>query len=180
MGAPMGSFRNYGHETRAIAIIDRSLAEEEPGVYRGRVKIPVEGEYDIAFLMDTPQFLHCFSAVVEPDPNARAAAGVNVEFQIDNRFVTALKPHVVRFVLSDAGNQSPIGGLEDVTVLYYRADGRGRQVVSAKSVGDGVYEATLQIGAPTTYYVFVAAPSRKLDYTDMSFLSLIAQPDKGQ
>ena len=174
MGAPMGSFRNYGHETRAITIIDRSLSEDEPGVYRGRVKIPVEGEYDIAFLMDTPQFLHCFSAVVEPDPDAKVAAGVDVEFQIENRFVPASAPYTIRFVLSDAGNKSPIIGLEDVTVLYYRADGRGRQVVPASSLGDGVYEATLQIGAPTTYYVFVAAPSRKLDYTDMSFLSLIA------
>ena len=174
MGAPMGSFRNYGHETRAITIIDRSLAEEEPGVYRGRVKIPVEGEYDIAFLMDTPQFLHCFTAFVEPDPDAKAAAGVDVEFQVQDRFVPAGKPQALRFVLSDAGNKSPISGLEDVSVLYYRADGRGRQVVTAQSLGDGVYEATLQFGSPSTYYVFVATPSRDLDYTDMSFLSLIA------
>jgi len=176
MGAPMGSFRNYGHETRAITIIDRSLSEEEPGVYRGRVKIPVEGEYDIAFLMDTPQFLHCFTAYVEPDPDAKAASGVDVEFQVQNRFVTAGKSQALRFVLSDAGNKLPITGLEDVSVLYYRADGRGRQVVGAQSLGDGVYEATLQIGEPTTYYVFVATPSRSLDYTDMSFLSLIAVP----
>ena len=39
MGAPMGSFRNYGHETRAIEIVDRSMSEIEPGVYRARVKI---------------------------------------------------------------------------------------------------------------------------------------------
>ena len=178
MGAPMGSFRNYGHETRAITIIDRSLAEEEPGVYRGRVKIPVEGEYDIAFLMDTPQFLHCFTAYVEPDPDSKVAAGVDVAFKLESRFVSAGKPQTLRFVLSDAGNKSPITGLEDVSVLYYRADGRGRQVVAAQSLGDGVYEATLQIGAPTTYYVFVAAPSRSLDYTDMSFLSLIAVTGK--
>jgi hypothetical protein len=39
----MGSFRNYGHETRASTIVDRSLAEVAPGVYRGRVRIPFEG-----------------------------------------------------------------------------------------------------------------------------------------
>ena len=51
MGAPMGAFRNYGHEARAIAIVDRSLAERAPGVYTGRVKIPVEGTYDVAFMV---------------------------------------------------------------------------------------------------------------------------------
>ena len=40
MGAPMGAFRNYGHEARAIEIVDRSLGEREPGVYTGRVKLP--------------------------------------------------------------------------------------------------------------------------------------------
>ena len=55
MGAPMGSFRNYGHEARAIAIVDRSLDEVSPGVYRGRVRVPVEGIYDIAFMMDSPR-----------------------------------------------------------------------------------------------------------------------------
>jgi hypothetical protein len=174
MGAPMGSFRNYGHETRAITIIDRSLSEDEPGVYRGRAKIPVEGEYDIAFLMDTPQFLHCFSAVVEPDPNAVAASGVNIEYQVEKRFVTANQPQTVRFLLSDAGDKLPISGLEDVTVLYYRSDGRGRQVTQARSIGDGLYETTINIGTPSTYYVFVATPSRGLEYTDEAFLSLIA------
>ncbi len=178
MGAPMGSFRNYGHETRAIEIVDRSMSEVEPGVYRGRVKIPVEGEYDVAFMMDTPQFLHCFSAFVEPDPNKEEAAGLDIEYQVAGRFVMVGEPKTIQFVLKDAGAGTPVSDLSDVSILYYRADGRGRQVIPATSLGDGMYEATLNIDRPATYYIFVAAPSRDLDYTDLAFYSLIAIPDE--
>ena len=176
MGAPMGSFRNYGHEARAIEIVDRSMSEVEPGVYRGRVKIPVEGDYDVAFMMDTPQFLHCFSVAVEPDPNKAEETGLKVEYQISERFVTAGQPKKIQFLLNDAATSTPVADLDDVSILYYRADGRGRQVASATPLGGGTYEATINIESPATYYLFVAAPSRDLDYTDLSFYSLIAIP----
>lgn len=176
MGAPMGSFRNYGHETRAIEIVDRSMSEVEPGVYRGRVKIPVEGDYDVAFMMDTPQFLHCFSTFVEPDPNKERETGLSVEYQPAKRFVTVGEPRTVQFVLSDAGSGTPVPDLEDVSVLYYQADGRGRQVLPATQVGNGMYEVELNFHAPGTYYMFVGVPSRDLDYTDLTFYSLIGVP----
>jgi len=176
MGAPMGSFRNYGHETRAIEIVDRSMSEVEPGVYRGRVKIPVEGDYDIAFMMDTPQFLHCFSAFVEPDPNSEAAVGLNVEYVTGDRFVKIGEQKSVQFILSDAGAGTPVPDLADVSILYYQSDGRGRQVVPATALGEGLYEAELNITAPATYYIFVGAPSRDLNYTDLPFYSVIAIP----
>ncbi len=178
MGAPMGSFRNYGHETRAIEIVDRSMSEVEPGVYRGRVKIPVEGEYDVAFMMDTPQFLHCFSAFVEPDPNSAEDTRLQVDYEIDNRFVTAGEAKTVQFTLKNTRDSATVVGLTDVSVLYYQSDGRGRQVIPATSVGEGVYEAELKLSSPATYYIFVAVPSRDLDYTDLPFYSLIAIPDE--
>ena len=176
MGAPMGSFRNYGHETRAITIVDRSLSEREPGVYRGRVRVPVEGDYDVAFMMDTPQFLHCFSAAVLPDPNAAASNRTVVEFLLKKRTINTAAPQPIRFRLSDAGNTLPVDGLEDVSVLFYRADGRGRATVPAQFVGDGVYEANVTVPMPATYYFYVGAPSRDLDFSDAPFLSLVAIP----
>ena len=52
----------------------------------------------------------------------------------------------------------------------------------ARSLGDGVYEATVKIGAPpATWYVFVGSQSAELAYNDLPFLSLmgIPKPDKG-
>ena len=177
MGAPMGNFRNYGHETRAIEIVDRTLSEVQPGVYRGRVRIPVEGNYDVAFMMDTPQFLHCFDAEVAPDPASAASDGkLAVEFQVPDRQLTIGETRPIRFRLADAGSGRPAAALTDVSVMYYRSDGRARKVEAARVVGGGVYEATLRLDSPATYYVFVGAPSRDLDYSDAAFLSLTGVP----
>jgi YVTN family beta-propeller protein len=176
MGAPMGSFRNYGHEARAIEIVDRSLAEKSPGVYRGRVKIPVEGIYDVAFMMDSPQFLHCFTAQVVPNESdqGKAAKPMAVEFQTPDRKMTVGEAKTIQFRLADASSGASISDLPDVSVLYYRSDGRGRVVRPAKSIGDGVYEATVEVMEPATYYVFVGVPSKGLNYTDQPFMSLMA------
>ncbi len=176
MGAPMGSFRNYGHEARAITIVDRSLAEVAPGLYRGRVKIPVEGLYDIAFMFDSPQFLHCFTALVQPDETAEdtGAGKLAVEFEIDSRRISVGEPVTVRFRLKDVATGEPVIGVPDASVLYYRSDGRGRVTQPAIPVGDGLYEATIQASMAATYYVFVGAPSKGLQHSDQPFLSLMA------
>jgi YVTN family beta-propeller protein len=182
MGAPMGSFRNYGHEARAITIVDRSLAEVAPGMYRGRVKIPVEGLYDVAFMFDSPQFLHCFTALVQPDETAEdtRAGKLAVEFEVESRRINVGEPTKVRFRLLDASTREPLTGVPDASVLYYRSDGRGRVTQPARPLGDGLYEATVQPYMAATYYVFVGAPSKGLRYTDQPFLSLmvLAAPAK--
>ena len=177
MGAPMGNFRNYGHETRAIEIVDRSLGEKSPGVYQGRVKIPVEGLYDVAFMMDSPQFLHCFTAVVEPGLDTDDEGGavtLAVDFATTDRRMAVGESKSVQFTLKDAKSGALATNLSDVSVLYYRADGSGRTVLPARPIADGVYEATVTVTESATYYVFVGAPSMGLDYSDQPFFSLMA------
>ena len=177
MGAPMGAFRNYGHEARAIEIVDRSLSEREPGVYTGRVKIPIEGTYDIAFMMDTPRFLHCFSATVEPNPELKVStAPMAIEYQLAERRVPVGGSTKVIFKLTDPRTGLPRHDIPDVTVLYYSADGRGRRVVPARTLGGGLYEADVRIDRLATYYVFVGSRSEKLRYNDLPFVSLMGQP----
>jgi YVTN family beta-propeller protein len=177
MAAPMGAFRNYGHQARAIEIADRSLAEREPGVYTGRVRIPVEGTYDIAFLMDTPRFVHCFSAKVEPNPKVRTARKpLAVEYRIADRRVQAGASATVTFRLTDTLTGKPRGNIRDVTVLYYGSDGRGRTVVPARPLGDGLYEADVKVTRVTTYYLYVGSRSAKLKYSDLPFASLMGIP----
>ena len=177
MAAPMGAFRNYGHQARAIEIVDRSLSELEPGVYVGRVKIPIEGVYDIAFMMDTPRFLHCFSAEVAPNPEVgTATAKMSIEFEVGSKYVPVGTSKPVRFRLVNPDTGNPVNGLTDVTVLYYRSDGRGRAVKQARPLSTGGYEVDVILGSVATHYVFVGSRSLNLQYTDMPYLSLIGTP----
>ena len=177
MAAPMGAFRNYGHQARAIETVDRSLSERSPGVYTGQVKIPVEGTYDVAFMMDTPRFLHCFSAEVKPNPEIDATtAKMSLDFQVEDKRVPVGSSANVRFRLSNPRLASGLADVSDMTVLYYRSDGRGRQVVSAKPVDDGWYEAEVKIESEGTFYVFVGSRSQEIKYTDLPFLTLMGMP----
>jgi len=177
MGAPMGAFRNYGHQARAIEIVDRSLGELEPGVYTGTVKVPVEGHYDVAFMMDTPRFLHCFSADVVPNPEMEVTtAKMSVEYQNKNRYVPVGVDTNLKFRLSDPKTGHFADDIADVTVLYYRSDGRGRMVVPARALKDGGYEATVKLDSVSTYYFFVGSRSSEIKYTDLPFFSLLGMP----
>ena len=179
MGAPMGAFRNYGHQARAIETVDRSLQEVSPGVYTGQVKIPVEGSYDIAFMMDTPRFLHCFGAEVQPNPEHKSTlAKMSVEFGKDGARIPIGVPSPVRFKLSETSDGSPLLGVADMTVLYYRSDGRNRAVVPARQLEDGRYEAMITVHDTSTYYVFVGSRSKELKYTDLPFLTVIGEQPK--
>ena len=39
MAAPMGSFSNYGRRPRAVRVVDRSLREQSPGIYRTEARL---------------------------------------------------------------------------------------------------------------------------------------------
>ena len=81
MNAPMGSYGGYGHSVVAATVVDRSLKEIAPGTYGGKVRLPMAGRYDVAFLLDNPRVLHCFSADAVANPAARKGLGeLAVEF----------------------------------------------------------------------------------------------------
>ena len=146
-------------------------------MYGGRVKLPVEGEYDIAFMMDTPSFLHCFTTMVEPNPELQnTTAKLAIEFQVLDRRVPVGEPVPVRFRLTDPRTLLPRSDIPDVAVMSYRSDGRGRRIVPAKPLGDGVYEAEIRVGSTSTWYVFVGARSAEVGFSDLPFLSLMGVP----
>ncbi len=135
----------------------------------------MEGIYDVAFMMDSPQFLHCFTAAVAPNEADKGAdAGkLVVKYDIEDRYITVGEPRTIRFRLEDMETGEPVADLMDVAVMHYRSDGRGRQVQRARSIGEGLYAATVEVGMPATYYVYVSVPSRGLAFSDQPFLSLI-------
>jgi hypothetical protein len=96
-----------------------------------------------------------------------------IEYRIADRRVPAGKSATVRFRLTDPSTGAPRGDIRDVTVLYYGSDGRGRTVVPARALGDGLYEADVKVDRETTYYLFVGSRSAKLKHSDLPFASLM-------
>lgn len=174
MVAPMGSFKNYGHSPRAVEIIDRSLQETEPGVYATKVKIPAAGRYDVAFLLDSPRVLHCFSVTAAENPLLeRPVSALGIEYLVRDRRVTTGEALPLRFRLFDPASGAAKTGLSGVRVLYYLAPGQLRTEAPTREIGQGVYEAELSLPRSGAYYVYVAASETETRYADLPYLTLL-------
>jgi YVTN family beta-propeller protein len=175
MNAPSSNYLARGYEARAITVVDRSLKEVEPGVYAARVKLPAAGRFDVAFQLDSPRLLHCFSAEVDRDPQlARARRAAAVEYLVDERTVPSGQTMALRFKLVEPASGAPRVGLRDARVQYYRAPGRGRADVPAREIGDGIYEAQITLAEAGAYYVHAGSPSLKTPAAELPFLTLRA------
>ena len=179
MNAPMGAFQNYGHRPRAVEIANRALKETAPGVYSTVIRIPASGTFDVAYLNENPRFLHCFAFTAQPSPLIKAQTKpLAVTYLNEPGAVKAGSTMPLRFRLTDPATGGWRGGLQDVRVLYYRAPNFGRRIVPARHVEDGLYEAELPMDQAGAYYVFVGAPSEKVNYKDLSFLTVMAVAEK--
>ena len=154
MTAPMGTFRSLGGLPRGILVVDRLLAETTPGVYSTRIELPAPGQYEAAFVLDTPKVVHCFTFEVAPDPLAKKdSKPLAIEYLTDERRVTVTERLPLRFRLVDPAVSQPRAGLSDVQVLYFRSPGMDRTVVSAADMGEGVYEAPLALSTAGAWYI---------------------------
>ncbi|MBL0393010.1 YncE family protein [Ramlibacter monticola] len=177
MNSPSSNYRVYGSNPRAVTVVDRSLKEVEPGVYAGRVRIPVSGKYDVAFMLDSPKLLHCFAMDAKANPSiARTTDPLLVEFDERSRHVTAGGALALRFKLLDPATRQVKAGIKDARVMYFLAPGRGRSEAPVKEVGKGVYEVQMQLEQPGAYYVYVGVPSMELAYGKLPFFTLMAAP----
>lgn len=176
MNAPSSGYKPFGASARAVTIADRSLREVEPGVYQGRIKVPVAGKYDVAFMLDSPQILHCFA--MEAKDNPRLAPSKNqtaVEFSDWPRKVKAGQTLTLRFKLLNPATGEAKSGVRDMHVMYFLAPGAQRTQTPVKEIGGGVYELKLTISSAGAYYIYPAAPSMKLGYGDLQFFTLLAE-----
>ena len=175
MLAPSGNFRNPGHSARAIEVVDRSLKETQAGIYSARVKLPVAGDYDVAFLLESPRLIQCFHVQAKPNP-ALKVEHISAEIEYINPSTHAEVGDLVQwqFRIDDPQSHQPKTGLTDVRVLYYLAPGLLRTEVPSREVGSGVYQAELPIHRVGAYYVYVGIPSLKLKFGDLPYRNLLA------
>ena len=193
MAAPMGSFRNYSRQPRAVAVVDRSLREVEPGVYETVVALRRAGSYDLAFFLDSPRMVHCFAFEVAENPELVAARKrerrpVAVRYRIDDVEVTVGEEVTVRFELLDSVSEEPRAGLGDVEVLTFLTPGiwqkrhRATEVPAASAAGEGgagggLYEVRFTPPRPGVFYVFVQSRSQGLAFNGSPYVTLMASQE---
>ena len=167
MAAPMGHFKNYDREPRAVLVVDRSLAERSrTGAYETVAKLRGPGRYELAFLLDSPRVVHCFQVEVLPDPvreeERRKARPVHVEPLGERGPVAVGKEIRLRFRLTDPNTGVPHPGLGDVQVLIHRTDRNWQMRLQAKDLGEGVYEIAFTPNHPADYIVRLESSAGKL------------------
>lgn len=177
MNAPMGSYGAHGHAPRAVAVVDRSLQPRGPGVWGGRLRLPAAGRYDVAFLLDAPRLLHCFSVEVKEDAGLRRELGaLAVDFLDTPSRARAGDPLEVRFRLLDPATRAPRAGLAGVALVAYLAPGQARSEVAPREVAPGVYAASVRPPHTGAYYLHVVVPSLSVGPADLPFHSVIVEP----
>lgn len=179
MVAPMGSYSTYGRVPRAVSVVDRSVREVEKGVYAARFRIPADGQYSVAFLLDSPFVNHCFAFEAAADAELEAhrhATSLKLDFVVEERRVPAGQPLSVRFLLTRPDSDEPVSGLRDVTVLATRPPGNWQERRRASSLGFGLYEVSVPADEPGVYYLSVAVPSLGIDFTELPHISFMAVP----
>ena len=160
MTAPMGSFRSYGHELKAVEVVDRSLKERSPGVYSTTVKIPVRGTYDVALFLESPVVIHCFRMEAAGNPALKKAANrLHVEHLTGSPTIRQGETGRLRLRLTDPAADVPRTDLGDVLVRITHAAGRWRGSLYADHKGDGVYEVSFPAPPPGVYLVTVECAS---------------------
>jgi YVTN family beta-propeller protein len=172
MAAPMGNFQNYRRVPRAVKVVDRSLREESLGVYSTTARLPKEGVYNVSLLLDSPRVVHCFEAVAQLNPaiTQERKTPLRIEYLNKGTTLTTGADQKIRFRLSDRETKRPNSVLKDVGVLVFLSPGMWQERHVARSIGDGLYEVTVNVPEEGVYFVFIESPSQRIEYRQLPYL----------
>ncbi|HKP73012.1 MAG TPA: cytochrome D1 domain-containing protein, partial [Pyrinomonadaceae bacterium] len=176
MAAPMGSFSNYKREPRSVLVWDASLRETAPGVYSAQVQLTGQGNYDVAFLLDSPRVVNCFEMAIKDNPavKKKPEVAIKIEPLLQGRTLKAGENMQLRFKVTDTATNQPRSDLKDIGVLTFLAPGIWQKRDWAKSVGEGVYEVNFVPPQEGVYYIFFQCPSLGVEYREIQHLILSA------
>ncbi|HNN12639.1 MAG TPA: hypothetical protein PKL78_03715 [Anaerolineales bacterium] len=170
--APAGSYQDQATLPRAVTFVDRSLRQEAPGIYSGKVLIPSGGNYQVAFLLNTPNLLHCFNFSAKPGANETGArAEVKVEALESISQVRRGEAFLLKFRVTDLALEQPVPGLEDFVISINQIDGNWNQRYLATDNGDGTYQVQVSIPQTGTYNILLSIASRNFGLDGMRPIS---------
>jgi YVTN family beta-propeller protein len=181
MAAPMGTFQNYGRDPKALLVLDRSLREKSPGVYEATVKLNGHGRYDVAFLLDSPRVVNCFTVTINENPELTKRREVPISIQpLPSESIAYVgESYVLRFKVFDVNTNRPRADLKDIGVLTFLSPGIWQQRQWASASSEGVYEIKFVPPQAGVYYVFFECPSLTIQFNQLPRLSLPAKDRAG-
>lgn len=177
MAAPMGHFKNYERQPRAVQVIDRSLREVRPGTYETAFKMRRPGKYDLAMFVDSPRVIQCFKVNVKENPvivHEREYRPVKVELLADGTDIQVGQEVGLKLRIRDGNTNELRDDLQDVNVLTFLAPGIWQKRQWAHSLGKGLYEVRFTPPQKGVYYVFVEIRSQGLTFNQSPSLILNA------
>jgi YVTN family beta-propeller protein len=180
MNVSMGSFRNVGgHVPRAVRVVDRTVKETEKGVYTSTIRIPVKGEYDVAFLLDSPRIVHCFDFMAEHNPVLGKKEKVpTIELVNADKKMNVGKEFIIKFKLFYSDTEELIKTVTDLSVQAIHSSGMPSTYHKVTHVGEGIYEAVLDVPKKGFYYVNFNSSS--LNMNPREFPNLVFQAMAGK
>jgi len=182
MGAPVGSWKNYGFELKSVMVLDHTLRERTPGVYATSLLLPQSGTFDLALLLDSPPATHCFTVAIRENPKVKERReAYTFEFLKVEDQVLAGAATPLRFRLINSATKRPLEGGKDVIVRVMGLVGNFSELQKAKHVGDGVYEATISTPYQGVYYIYFESRSLRMRYAEAPMLMMraVAQEPAG-
>jgi YVTN family beta-propeller protein len=175
MAAPMGSFQNYKRDPKALLVLDNGLREAASGVYTTNVRLTDAGYYDVAFLMDSPRVVNCFSFTVAENPQlAKGPPAIKLLPLMKHRNLRVGERYYVRFKVVDSDSTQTKTNVEDLGVLVFLAPGIWQQRETAKPASGGIYEMSFVPPEAGVYYIFFQSPSLGFRYNQLPPLTLQA------
>jgi YVTN family beta-propeller protein len=169
MAAPMGTFKNFRRQPRAVLVVDRSLREVEPGVYATDVQLNLSGALDVILFLNTPRLIHAFATEVLPDPAVHADKR-RIQFALQQgpeNVIHAGQKTQLEFKVTDQKTGEPLLNLTDLSsVISNPRNWHDRQPLQV--VEPGVYQVEFLPPDPGAYYISFQSPSLKLRLNDMA------------
>jgi hypothetical protein len=130
----------------------------EPGVFGTSLRVPKEGVYDVAFLLDKPRVSHCFTMTVQEDPSAaKSAKKLGIEIEETPAVFAAGEKATLRFRVIEKATGAASVTARPVTVLWMQPGGlQGR--IDALPEGNGRYTASFTVPQKGVYYLTFQSP----------------------
>jgi len=172
MSAPAGSFRNYGHEPRAVLVLDHSLQERQPGLYQASARLPKAGNYQVVFYLDSPKMLHCFPITVQADPAKPPATRYAVTLAGTAPALSKGESQKLQFAIRDALSGQPKTGIPDLQVLLFNTTGNQQLQLDAQEQKNGDYGIDFAPSVSGHYYVYFQSASLGMSWNQSARLVL--------